>query len=64
MLLALAVSMSVALGACAAPEPEGYPSARTAAGHPDLQGVWQVRNTANWDLQDHPGALGTLRSTT
>ena len=30
---------------------------RTSSGRPDLQGVWQVRNTANWDLQDHPGAL-------
>jgi hypothetical protein len=33
-----------------------YSPPRTAWGHPDLQGVWQVRNTANWDLQDHAGA--------
>jgi hypothetical protein len=56
--LALAVSIGVAVSACASPEPEGYQPSRIAAGHPDLQGVWQVRNTANWDLQDHPGALG------
>jgi len=26
---------------------------RTAAGQPDLQGVWQVLNTAAWNIQDH-----------
>jgi hypothetical protein len=35
----------------------GYRAPRTAFGHPDLQGVWQVRNTANWDLEDHAGAF-------
>jgi hypothetical protein len=29
---------------------------RTSFGHPDLQGIWQVRNTANWDVQDHAGS--------
>jgi len=33
--------------------------AQPAAGaHPDLSGVWQVLNTAAWDLQDHSGKLG------
>ena len=27
---------------------------RTAEGKPDLSGVWQVVNTAAWDLQAHP----------
>jgi hypothetical protein len=27
---------------------------RTADGHPDLSGVWQVLNTANYDLEAHP----------
>src|SRR2546423_4138574 len=31
---------------------------RTADGKPDLNGVWQVLNTAAWDIQDHSGALG------
>src|SRR5207237_7017598 len=31
---------------------------RRAAGKPDLNGVWEVLNTAAWDIQDHSGALG------
>ena len=32
---------------------------RTADGKPDLNGVWQVLNTASWNIQDHVGELGT-----
>ena len=35
-----------------------YKAPRTIHGQPDLQGVWQVLNTANWDLEDHSGQLG------
>jgi hypothetical protein len=31
---------------------------RTADGTPDLNGIWQVLNTAAWDIQDHTGELG------
>jgi hypothetical protein len=31
---------------------------RTADGHPNLSGIWQVNNTAVWDLQDHAAQLG------
>ena len=27
-------------------------------GRPDLRGIWQVVNTANWNIQDHPAELG------
>ena len=36
-----------------------YAPARTTFGHPDLQGIWQVLNSAAWDLEDHPASLGT-----
>ena len=31
---------------------------RTADGKPNLNGIWQVLNTAAWDIQDHSGQLG------
>jgi hypothetical protein len=38
--------------------PAPYSPPRTADGHPDLQGVWQVLNTAAWDVQAHSARLG------
>src|SRR5213593_1803919 len=31
---------------------------RMPDGKPNLQGIWQVLNTASWDIQDHPARLG------
>ena len=31
---------------------------RMPDGRPDLRGVWQALNTANWDIQDHGAELG------
>ena len=38
--------------------PSTYRAPRSAYndGHPDLSGIWQALNTANWDLEDHPMA--------
>jgi len=35
---------------------QGYVPPHLPGGPPDIQGIWQVMNTANWDLQDHTGA--------
>ena len=35
-----------------------YAPPRTADGHPNLQGIWQVINSAAWDIQDHSAQLG------
>ena len=34
----------------------GYKASRTSGGHPDLNGIWQALNTANWDIEDHAAA--------
>jgi len=35
---------------------------RTANGKPDLNGVWQAMNTANWDLLAHGAMAGAVSS--
>jgi hypothetical protein len=37
-----------------------YRAPRTPDGKPDLNGIWQVMNTANWDIQDHDQRQGPL----
>ena len=55
---------SAAGGGAQTPGTTGIP--RTADGKPDLSGIWQVMNTANWDIQDHvaqkgmPGGQGVV----
>src|ERR1700693_269742 len=39
-----------------------YKGPRTADGKPDLNGIWQVLNTANWDLQGHAAKAGPIIS--
>ena len=31
---------------------------KTRDGQPNLEGIWQVLNTASWDIQDHGASLG------
>jgi hypothetical protein len=51
----------VGILACAIAGPataQVYEPPRLADGRPDLQGIWQVLNTANANLEDHAGRLG------
>ena len=51
--MAVALAIGTALGQ------SGYKAPRTPDGLPDLEGIWQVRDTtAAFDVQDHAGALG------
>jgi hypothetical protein len=43
-----------------AAQDRSYRAPRTADGTPNLNGVWQAVNTANWDIQDHDQKQGPL----
>ena len=47
-----------AAGQTPATRAQEYSPPRTPDGKPDLQGVWQVLNTAAWDIQDHQARMG------
>jgi hypothetical protein len=47
-------AMPVASGA------EVYKAPRTADGKPDLNGIWQTLNTANWNIQEHAAQSGPV----
>ncbi len=51
-------AVALVLWGAAAGAQTTYSPPRTPFGHPDLQGVWQVMNTAAWDIQDHGASLG------
>ena len=53
----LCVSLSLWLVLATQASAQTYAPPKTADGHPDIQGIWQVVNTAAWDLQDHGASL-------
>ena len=53
------VALAQSAGSAPVPAPgRPYAPPRTVDGYPDLQGLWQVLNTAAWDIQDHNARLG------
>src|SRR5437867_11347461 len=52
-----AVLLGVVLAAPVAAQ-NTYKPGRTADGHPDLTGIWEMRGTANWNLEGHTGGPG------
>jgi hypothetical protein len=47
-------------GAVLAAGQTAYKAPRTADGKPNLNGIWQAMNAANWDLQPHAAAQGPV----
>ena len=39
-----------------------YRAPRRPDGKPDLNGVWQVMNTANWNIEPHAAQLGAAHA--
>jgi hypothetical protein len=58
LILSLVVFFSTLAPLRAEGQAGSYVPPRTPDGHPDLQGTWQVLNTAAWDIQDHHAQLG------
>jgi len=40
----------------------GYKAPRTADGKPNLNGIWQAVNTANWDIEGHAAQPGPFQN--
>jgi len=56
-----AALLSVTLAACVGQAQQAsYRAPRTPHGTPDLGGIWQANNTANWDLEPHAARQGPL----
>ena len=57
--VALAIVLAVAT-VSAAQTPETYTAPRAPDGMPDLNGIWQAINTANWNIEAHSAASGPM----
>jgi hypothetical protein len=60
-MIAGAAALAMAMPGAAQTAP--YRAPRAADGHADLGGIWQSINSANWDLEDHSAAPGTMWQT-
>ena len=59
--LARAIAFLLAILPAAA-QTSAYRGPRTPDGKPNLNGIWQAINTANWDIQSHSAAAGHILS--
>ena len=61
-LMAAVVAILLVVGRPTAQAPSAPRVARMADGKPNLNGIWEANNTANWDIQDHPARQGVVLS--
>ena len=59
MLLAVAATCCALAGAARAQTTSSYKAPRLD-GHPNLSGIWQALNTADWDLLTHDARIGPI----
>lgn len=54
------LAIILAVASSGAKAQETYTAPRAPDGHPDLNGIWQAINTANWNIEAHPAAPGPM----
>ena len=59
-LMAAVIAILVVVGRPTAQAPSAPRVARMADGKPNLNGIWEANNTANWDIQSHPARQGAV----
>src|SRR5688500_7904588 len=59
---AVAAVIVLVLAATLTAQTPAYRAPRTADGRPNVTGIWQALNTANWDLQGHAASKGPVPS--
>src|SRR6266700_4220294 len=63
MIAGVAVLCALSLAAWPSPaQAPAYRAPRTANGKPELSGIWQALNTADWDLEGQAAAAGPVPS--
>src|SRR5207253_11007122 len=58
--LTLTTAMALAQAPAAGQAAPAYRAPRTADGRPNLNGIWQAVNEANWDLLPHAAGFGRV----
>ncbi|HKC55371.1 MAG TPA: hypothetical protein VKC35_04585, partial [Vicinamibacterales bacterium] len=58
----LTTAVFLLLAAMLSAQAPSYRAPRAADGKPNLNGIWQAVNTADWDLQGHAAAKGPIAS--
>jgi hypothetical protein len=53
--------LALAVTTAAGQAPAAYRAPRTADGKPNLNGIWQAMNTANWDIEAHSAGPSLVR---
>src|SRR5690242_3243195 len=56
----LILMLAAAIMSIAQTPPQPYRAPRSADGKPNLNGIWQALNEANWDLEAHAAAQGPV----
>src|SRR5437867_7902564 len=56
----LIIILAAFAGTLSAQQTPAYRAPRTADGKPNLSGIWQAVNEANWDIEAHSAGFGTV----